>query len=106
MEIVVATGDDFDRIFNFNVRGLFLCYKYAARQMVELGRGGRSISASSAYGKKGPSASSLMIDSLDAFGMLTLCNAKALPTYQYTVRVNLALGVSPRGSRSGGEMSC
>lgn len=36
-----------------NARGPFLCYKYAARQMIKQGRGGRIIGASSAAGKQG-----------------------------------------------------
>ena len=36
-----------------NARGPFLCYKYAAQQMIKQGRGGRIIGASSAAGKKG-----------------------------------------------------
>ena len=34
-----------------NAHGPFLCYKYAARQMIKQGRGGRIIGASSAAGK-------------------------------------------------------
>lgn len=36
-----------------NARGAFLCYKYAAAQMITQGRGGRIIGASSAAGKLG-----------------------------------------------------
>ena len=36
-----------------NARGTFLCYKYAAQQMIEQGRGGRIIGASSISGKLG-----------------------------------------------------
>lgn len=36
-----------------NARGTFLCYKYAAEQMIEQGRGGRIIGASSMIGKSG-----------------------------------------------------
>ncbi len=36
-----------------NGRGTFLCYKYAGIQMVEQGRGGRIIGASSIAGKQG-----------------------------------------------------
>ena len=36
-----------------NVRGTFLCYKYAAQQMIKQGRGGRIIGASSISGKLG-----------------------------------------------------
>jgi NAD(P)-dependent dehydrogenase (short-subunit alcohol dehydrogenase family) len=36
-----------------NARGPFLCYKYAAEQMIKQGRGGRIIGASSVAGKMG-----------------------------------------------------
>lgn len=36
-----------------NARGPFLCYKYAAEQMIQQGRGGRIIGASSIAGKLG-----------------------------------------------------
>ena len=36
-----------------NVRGAFLCYKFAAVQMIAQGRGGRIIGASSIAGKLG-----------------------------------------------------
>jgi NAD(P)-dependent dehydrogenase (short-subunit alcohol dehydrogenase family) len=36
-----------------NARGPFLCYKYAAQQLIKQGRGGRIIGASSSAGKLG-----------------------------------------------------
>jgi NAD(P)-dependent dehydrogenase (short-subunit alcohol dehydrogenase family) len=50
---MVETADDWDNIFSVNTRGTFLCYKYAARQMIKQGRGGRIIGASSIVGKQG-----------------------------------------------------
>lgn len=44
---------DFERTYSVNVRGTFLCYKYAAVQMVAKGRGGRLIGATSNLGKQG-----------------------------------------------------
>lgn len=48
-----VTEEQFDRIFNVNVKGLFFCYKHAGLQMVAQGRGGRIIGAASVVGKKG-----------------------------------------------------
>ncbi|KAJ7458526.1 NAD-binding protein [Mycena latifolia] len=45
--------DDWDHTMSVNVRGVFLCYRYAARQMVAQGRGGRIIGAFSMAGKQG-----------------------------------------------------
>lgn len=39
--------DDWDRLFAVTAKGTFLCYKYAAQQMIKQGRGGRIIGASS-----------------------------------------------------------
>ena len=50
---MIATVEDWDRIFAVNARGVFLCYKYAAKQMIAQGRGGRIIGACSVAGKKG-----------------------------------------------------
>jgi NAD(P)-dependent dehydrogenase (short-subunit alcohol dehydrogenase family) len=47
-----ATVEDWDRIMAVNARGAFLCYKYAGLQMIQQGRGGRLIAASSVAGKQ------------------------------------------------------
>ncbi|KAJ6482551.1 acetoin reductase family protein [Mycena sanguinolenta] len=44
--------DDWDRIMAVNCRGTFLCYKYAGLRMIEQGRGGRIIGATSVAGKR------------------------------------------------------
>ncbi|KAF8068062.1 NAD(P)-binding protein [Lyophyllum atratum] len=51
--IVETEVDEWDQSFNINSRGVFLCYKYAAIQMIKQGRGGRIIGASSVAGKQG-----------------------------------------------------
>ncbi|KAF8419376.1 hypothetical protein L210DRAFT_3510775 [Boletus edulis BED1] len=48
-----ARGMDVDWIMAVNVRGTFLCYDYAATQMMTQGHGGRIIGASSIAGKYG-----------------------------------------------------
>ncbi|KAI0929116.1 hypothetical protein AcV5_006468 [Taiwanofungus camphoratus] len=45
--------EEWDRMMLINVRGVMLCYKYAAVQMIKQGRGGRIIGASSVAGKTG-----------------------------------------------------
>ncbi|KAH9914832.1 short chain oxidoreductase [Fomitopsis serialis] len=44
--------DDLNTILSINVRGVMLCYKHAAMQMVKQDRGGRIIGASSGAAKK------------------------------------------------------
>lgn len=48
-----ATVEDWDRMFSINVRGTFLCFKYAGKQMISQGRGGRMIAAASIASKRG-----------------------------------------------------
>lgn len=50
-----ATVEEWDRLHGINARGAFLCYKYAAVQMIKQGRGGRIIGASSESGTQGTS---------------------------------------------------
>jgi len=52
-DFLETTPEDFRRMFTVNTLGTFLCYKYAAAQMVKQGRGGRIIGASSLAGKTG-----------------------------------------------------
>jgi len=47
------TVDQLDAMFAVNVRGVYLCYKYAALQMIKQGKGGRLIGASSLAGRIG-----------------------------------------------------
>ncbi|PSS35523.1 hypothetical protein PHLCEN_2v1517 [Hermanssonia centrifuga] len=51
--ILDTTLEDVDGLFNINFRAAFLSYKYAAKQMIAQGRGGRIIGAASAVAKKG-----------------------------------------------------
>lgn len=47
------SAEEWDRVFSVNTRGVFLCYKYAAKQLIAQGRGGRIIGAASIAGRKG-----------------------------------------------------
>jgi NAD(P)-dependent dehydrogenase (short-subunit alcohol dehydrogenase family) len=49
----LVSPEEWDRTFDINVRGVFLCYQHAARQMILQGRGGRIIGATSGAGKQG-----------------------------------------------------
>ncbi|KIJ62354.1 hypothetical protein HYDPIDRAFT_158235 [Hydnomerulius pinastri MD-312] len=48
-----ASVEHWNATFEVNVKGTFLCYKYAAAQMISQGRGGRIIGPSSKNGKRG-----------------------------------------------------
>jgi meso-butanediol dehydrogenase/(S,S)-butanediol dehydrogenase/diacetyl reductase len=47
------TPEDFDKLMSINLRGVFLCYNAAARQMIEQGHGGKIIGAASIAAHKG-----------------------------------------------------
>ncbi|KAK0204239.1 NAD-binding protein [Desarmillaria ectypa] len=51
--IMSTSTEEWNRIAAVNGRGTFLCYKYAAKQMIDQGHGGRIIGASSTAGKMG-----------------------------------------------------
>ncbi|KAG9309647.1 hypothetical protein JVU11DRAFT_10311 [Chiua virens] len=70
-----TTVEDLDAILAVNVRGTFLCYKYAAQKMVEQGIKGRIIGASSLAGKKGNPFLSAYCTSKFAVRGLTQCAA-------------------------------
>jgi len=44
-----TTVEEFDRLMAVNVRSVMLCYKYAAKQMIAQGHGGRIIGAKFSY---------------------------------------------------------
>ncbi|KIJ62357.1 hypothetical protein HYDPIDRAFT_30609 [Hydnomerulius pinastri MD-312] len=74
-----------DRIMRINARGPFLCYKYAAAQMIKQGRGGRIIGASSLAGKVGHPLGGAYGASKFAVRGLTQSAAAELGRYGITV---------------------
>lgn len=83
--LYAATIEDWDRVFNLNGKGVFLCYKHAAQVMIDQGRGGRIIGACSVAGKQGDANDSThsrtdMLRTL-GFDMLSLYSAS-----KFTVR--------------------
>ncbi|KAI0261211.1 NAD-binding protein [Gloeopeniophorella convolvens] len=76
----------FDKQFAVNVRGVMLCYKYAAKQMVAQGRGGRIIGASSMAGKRG--AEPLLAYSGTKFAVRGMTQAAATALGKHGITVN------------------
>ncbi|KAG6887316.1 hypothetical protein C0995_016222 [Termitomyces sp. Mi166 len=69
--------EEWDKLFAVNGRGVFLCYKYAAMQMIKQGQGGRIIGASSLAGRRGLS---------DPEGLLGEANLAAYSATKFAVR--------------------
>jgi len=81
-----TTTEDLQRMFAVNTQSTFLCYKYAAKQMVKQGRGGRIIGASSLAGKTGwPMLTGY---SLSKFAIRGLTQNAALDLGKYGITVN------------------
>ncbi|KAL4255665.1 short-chain dehydrogenases/reductases (SDR) family protein [Pleurotus pulmonarius] len=80
-----TTVDEWDRLFAVNVRGTFLCYKYAADVMVKQGRGGRIIGACSIAGKKGIPEAACYSSTKFAIRGLTQSAAQEYGKYGITV---------------------
>ncbi|EKM76895.1 hypothetical protein AGABI1DRAFT_115552 [Agaricus bisporus var. burnettii JB137-S8] len=81
-----TTLDDWDRGFNINGKGVFLCYKYAAQQMIKQGRGGRIIGACSQAGKHG--FDSLTVYSATKFTVRSLTQSAAIALQSHGITVN------------------
>jgi NAD(P)-dependent dehydrogenase (short-subunit alcohol dehydrogenase family) len=87
LKLSLATLEDWNRLFDVNGKGVFLCYKYAAAVMIEQGRGGRIIGACSLAGKQGTNRYTfaymmqVVIVSIPGLGMASLYSAT-----KFTVR--------------------
>jgi len=83
--LVDTTVEDWDFIHGVNGRGVFLCYKHAARQMIKQGRGGRIIGASSMAAKQASHACGY---SSSKHAVTGLTQAAAGELGQYGITVN------------------
>ncbi|KAF9074583.1 hypothetical protein BDP27DRAFT_1415996 [Rhodocollybia butyracea] len=84
---VWIAGDEWDNILRINAKGTFLCYKYAAKQMIAQGRpGGRLIGASSVAGKQG--ATHACAYTASKFAIRGLTQTAAMEFGQYGITVN------------------
>lgn len=91
-EFLDVTEEDWDRIINTNLKGIFLCGQYAARQMVKQGQGGYIINMSSVMAVLG--LKNQVAYSASKGGINQLTKVMALGLIDYGIRVN-AIGPGP-----------
>ncbi|KAH9841724.1 uncharacterized protein C8Q71DRAFT_738489 [Rhodofomes roseus] len=106
-ELVDSTTEEWDKIMAINLRGTMLSYKYAAMQMIQQGRGGRIIGASSSAGKQGCNNASAYAASKFGVRGLTQCAAIELAKYNITVNayapgaINTPMVMHPQDAERG-----
>ncbi|KAK0219916.1 hypothetical protein IW262DRAFT_1272514 [Armillaria fumosa] len=83
--IMDTSTEDWNRIFTVNGLGTFLCYKYAAKQMIKQGHGGRIVGASSIAGKQGYGDLAAYSASKGAIRLFTQSAAREFGPYGITV---------------------
>ena len=81
--------EDWDRVFDVNVRGTFLCSQAAARRMIDRGSGGCILNMASASGKKPDRKGAAYCASKSA--IIGLTRVLALELGEYGIRVNAVL---------------
>lgn len=86
LPLLDLTPQDWDRMMAVNVRGVFLCYQAAARQMIRQGTGGKIIGAASIAGHKGFAL--LGHYSTSKFAVRGLTQAAAQEWAKYGITVN------------------
>ena len=85
-EFLDVTEEDWDRIINTNLKGIFLCGQAAARQMVKQGHGGTIINMSSVMAVLG--LKNQVAYSASKGGINQLTKVMALGLIDYGIRVN------------------
>ncbi|OAX42771.1 NAD(P)-binding protein [Rhizopogon vinicolor AM-OR11-026] len=85
-DILTETVETWESNMQLNATSTFLCYKYAAVQMVKQGSGGRIVGASTMVGKQ--ATPSLLSYSASKFAIRGLTQAAALQLGRHRITVN------------------
>lgn len=84
--VTETNEEDWDIVLDVNLKGTFLATKFAARQMIEQGRGGRIINISSQGGKSGFPHASAYVSS--KHGVIGFTRAVAIELGSHGITVN------------------
>ena len=84
--VVDLAEEDWDRVQNVNVKGVFLCCQAVARQLIAQGTGGKIINISSVTGKRGSARYAAY--SASKFAVIGLTQSLAHELAPYQVNVN------------------
>jgi len=99
-----VTVEDWESIYAINVRGTFLCYKYAAKQMIAQGRGGRIIGGSSDLGRANEGGLSVYGSSKGVVRSITQSAAKEWGPHGITVNTYTPGAINTEMTRNLGEI--
>jgi NAD(P)-dependent dehydrogenase (short-subunit alcohol dehydrogenase family) len=84
--IVRETEEDWDRVININLKGVWLCLKYEIRQMLKQGSGGAIVNMASINGLVGAVGAAAY--SASKHGVIGLTQTAALENAKCGVRIN------------------
>lgn len=84
--IVEQSEEDWDRVIDINLKGVWLCLKYELRQMIKQGSGGTIVNMSSVAGLIGSNGAATYCAS--KHGVLGLTKTAALENAAHGIRVN------------------
>ncbi|KAF8588046.1 NAD-binding protein [Ramaria rubella] len=84
--LVSTSVEEWDLVQSINARGVFLCYKAAAIQMIKQGKGGRIIGACSIAGKK--AGTNACVYSASKFAVRALTQSAAAELHPHNITVN------------------
>lgn len=95
------TGDDFERVISVNLKGTFLCSRYAIPEMIKNQRGGSIINIASIEAVH-PSSTGMSAYDASKGGVLMLTKSMARELGQHGIRVN---AIAPGAIKTQGILS-